>query len=870
MASLNSLPAEIHLSLSEYLSASDIVSLSQVCQHARQVYQPLSWPKVYVCSFQLESSPQFLSRTYIQDPSYRVVPARVFFRPWKYKSVFLTGLVKQVYLSTTLFTQTNMASVFLNQATSANTTALTNGNESEIEKYPFWDPLHKRLPPLEITLVSAQLQQNTRFFLNVSNVLVADSLDYLPSAKYSFGDEQFLQLFPRAQTVSFYKQRKLNMSVLSGSLAQKLERFIFFCPESLVNDRTTNTTTATLDFPQLPTLDTLTISILPYRNYNSYKKLVKSISTWAPRLNHLSIDFHPICQDENLSLNALTYLPHTLKSCKVCFYDINSRGAPTVLNAPNLNVVTLPQVTKFSYQAPVSVSTPNNQADQRIPINPSYLEYLRMTNATDICQNFNFTFTDWASIVNLSLVTKLRLQFHVETVFSSYMMMISEDSMPNLKNVWYQLNFINRYGKWINADLDLLTEHQTSIVQCLAAAANNWQIVAKAQEELWKGGNLKDLLKQLEPSFPESHKNCNDSNDNGITSPYYLSYKLITDLAIFPMMQVANINLFIGEGTAETRAESSNSAGNIDYPTNHLGLLLYFYASMEAVYDRLLKFRKLETAVVDSAFSIDFSPAFQRLIHTHNSLKALFVSEYQEQMLPSPSSDSLASFIKKERANPKIINNKYMNYTSPVLVAEDAVYRSGNLTNRFANVLGKSHGRYDYEQCPQFCELYNRREVDYFGVRRHPVYNNGNDDSLLADSIPAYFTFPRIMSKIDVEGMRNKYFAGFEHGTDYYYDKKAMSLEQIKQRLSGTKDTDKASLTSQEAFVQRMKELDTERIQRHISLASAFEEQYLGKQERERRSKSKGEKQEEYARPSTKFMEMLPLINYDNIDVYGV
>lgn len=105
---------------------------------------------------------------------------------------------------------------------------------------------------------------------------------------------------------------------------------------------------------------------------------------------------------------------------------------------------------------------------------------------------------------------------------------------------------------------------------------------------------------------------------------------------------------------------------------------------MEVIYDRLFNMKSLETAVVDSAFSIDHSPAFQRLVHSHQTLKTLFVSEYQEKALPVV--PNAMEYINKDRKCPQIINKDYMEHTTEVLVADDNIYTenvysdSGNFT----------------------------------------------------------------------------------------------------------------------------------------------------------------------------------------------
>lgn len=110
--SFSSLPSDIHICLSPYLTTNDIKSLSQTCLHLKLIYLPLSWS---VCSTKLDASSldldeiEKIGNDYYQsleDPSgtnkqtlfkSRVVPIHVVLNPEKY-SWFLSASVKTLII----------------------------------------------------------------------------------------------------------------------------------------------------------------------------------------------------------------------------------------------------------------------------------------------------------------------------------------------------------------------------------------------------------------------------------------------------------------------------------------------------------------------------------------------------------------------------------------------------------------------------------------------------------------------------------------------------------------------------------------------------------------------------------------------------
>lgn len=290
------------------------------------------------------------------------------------------------------------------------------------------------------------------------------------------------------------------------------------------------------------------------------------------------------------------------------------------------------------------------------------------------------------------------------------------------------------------------------------------------------------------------------------------------DFAVYPASSLVPPEPLQEDMTTEYRIERD------------IAKLRYYYAAMELIYDRLLKMKHLETAVVDSAFSIDFSPAFQQLIHTHENLKVLFISEYQEHGLPKIF--EFNSFMSANHEYPQIYNKDYMKHTTEILVAEDNVFTT-DYKEDVGNFLHRSNGRYDYELNSYYIPILT--QFDLNNLDEHPDQNPS--EGVFEDRYTFSFTTnvlsstvasaPRIMSRIDIEGMRKNYTSAFANGFEYYYNKTKTNWLNILREIEQNNTEDKATLQP-EGQAAEWALIDKERIHRNICLATAYKEQVPG------------------------------------------
>lgn len=126
------------------------------------------------------------------------------------------------------------------------------------------------------------------------------------------------------------------------------------------------------------------------------------------------------------------------------------------------------------------------------------------------------------------------------------------------------------------------------------------------------------------------------------------------------------------------------------------------------------------------------------------------------------------------------------------------------------------------------------------------------------------------MSRVDVAGIRNNYSTALNSGLDYYYDKSQTSLG----NNTGLPTDETQELDPR--CINEYKSVDQERIQRHLNLATAYKQQYLGKLEFDKmKRRYHRDELRDTIIPSLhekkmKHCEMLPFINYNTIDIYGV
>lgn len=797
----NHLPLEVHFALSQYLSVKDLVSIERTSQKLREMYQPLTWSKVYICDEYYNLS-DVKNSVYINDPSYRVVPASVFKRLLKYKTTCLTTYVKQIYS---------------NYDNIANMSPELDYNQTEIQIQEF---INQSFPNLAEIIITESAKDIKKRHQSIDKTDCFTSLINLPSLK----------------DISFFKCGN-GIEQLYPNITTKIKR-IEFTFRDFDNH---------YEIPLLPNLESLLLTSKYNHEYTNYKATIKSLNTQTPRLKHLELDFCSYNKYDNFSLNALTHIPHGLETCKVRFnfdvIELLDQSQQTF----DLQHLTLPQVTH------VSISEPQMSNNYSFP---NYLLYLHFPNVIELHLNYILFPYKVTPIINFANLTKLRLQFFNKNSITDFVSKHSQNSTPALKHIWIQLNLFNNPLKWDEYAIELTTDAQVEMVQCLAAAANNWQLIAKAKDNMFEGNNMKEALKALEPSFPDAHK-----KSDGASSPYYMSYKHIMDIVIYPMVALSNVR------------KVGNSYLMKDPLDRNVFMLTFFYACMEVIYDRLFNMKSLETAVVDSAFSIDHSPAFQRLVHSHQTLKTLFVSEYQEKALPVV--PNAMEYINKDRKCPQIINKDYMEHTTEVLVADDNIYTE-NVYSDSGNFYCRSQGRYDYEQCSQYLPVLT--PLDFSRLEDWKYRYDLRDTAMLNDCVTSCIkkksalvaTAPRIMSRVDVAGIRNNYSTALNSGLDYYYDKSQTSLG----NNTGLPTDETQELDPR--CINEYKSVDQERIQRHLNLATAYKQQYLGKLEFDKmKRRYHRDELRDTIIPSLhekkmKHCEMLPFINYNTIDIYGV
>lgn len=104
------IPTELHLEVSEYLSSSDIVSLSRVCNALRKSHLKRSFRYIYLISTELQPSEKLQI-----DPRYRIVPFKVLLSPEKfvgYSSQLVTHAILDAVPSTQFELLKDLATLF--------------------------------------------------------------------------------------------------------------------------------------------------------------------------------------------------------------------------------------------------------------------------------------------------------------------------------------------------------------------------------------------------------------------------------------------------------------------------------------------------------------------------------------------------------------------------------------------------------------------------------------------------------------------------------------------------------------------------------------------------------------------------------------
>lgn len=810
MTGFNDLSTEVHWELSKYLAAVDLVSLERVSQNLRSIYQPISWSKVYVSSYRgIFSNPD--DQIYINDPSYRVVPFNIFVRLELFKTIILTKYIKKMYCSVDSIEHINTSHDFVR-------------NKAQIRDY-----LYQLFPNLVEIIIASPINEIESKHVRINKPFILQHLVSLPSL----------------QDISFYRC-EYTPDQIPPEISNKIKRteYGFFY---LANDRNF-VEVSNPQLPYLPNLESLLLTSPFPEKYSNYRDIIKSIKKQAPKLKHLILDFYPYGIEDNYGLDALLELPHDLETCEVYFDNDLTEVMDGSTPRPAKHVV-LPQVTK------VSVGIPGSQLD--FP-DRGFLEFIHLPNVVELNQVYAHYLFEYDKTISFNKLTKINLQFHSFDTLTAFLFVWKADMLMGIKHCWFQFNLFNKPFNWDYRSIEKVTEVQLELLESLAAAANNWEVISRIKENQMDASEIKNALKVLEPCFPDKHKET-----DGSRSPYYQSYVNVMDLAVYPASSLIPPEPPQQGMTTENIAE------------HDIAKLRYYYAAMELVYDRLLKMKNLKTAVVDSAFSIDFSPAFQQLIHTHENLKVLFISEYQNHGLPK--FDNFISYISANHEYPQIYNKDYMKYTTEIQVAEDNIFTS-DCKEDIGNFLHRSNGRYDYEVNRYYIPILS--QLDAVNMPRDPMLRGSSVDVLENEGTYSYTTSAlptnvacatRIMSRIDIEGMRKNYTSAFANGFEYYYNKNKtnwMNSIRVIEQLTEDEVTLKPEGQAAEWTL-----IDKERIQRNICLQTAYKEQVPGFLVlHDPDEKIEGIPEDLFwntVRPKMKNCEMLPFINYETLHIYG-
>lgn len=784
MTSFNELPFAIHWTLSKYLAAVDLVSLEQVSKRSRATYRPLSWSKVYVCDD--EKIPANEAKTvYINDPTYRVIPFSVFEKPWLHKSTFPTKLIKTLCLNTIGYQKCYC---------------------------PSGDGLQDIQHPIE-------WYENLGicFFPNVSKLVVAETHNdfQLPATKPANGNKFFVLALPAINSLAVHTSFELinftspKMHEILTHLKMKLEDLNH---DSLL--------------PFLPSLNSLILTP-KFVNYEDYVATIIALNTQTPKLRTLVLDFFQFRDKAYMGLDALTHLPHDLDTCHVIFNHKEPLG-DGLIDTYAMNTLSFPQIT--SCRVYIFSESPAE------PSSRDYFMYAKCPNLKEFNSIVPRNHFVIGGFFDPRILTKLSVKFCDFNGFFSFLN--THEQLVNLESIWIHMGFFDfpghASGRWKSEDFFLVDDMQVKMLPVFSLISSHW--------ELFENGSL-DVS-----NLPQVPTN----NDlvailRKLHSDLEASSPSDTELVVRSPEMVMVWSILFSSSHPILKHKSCSSLPGFIVSDSPLDVLFELYRVTSLLYSALMEMTSLKTAVLNSVFAIDFIPSFHRLIHSHKTLKALFISEYNKTVRPYYF--YIESLIKRERSCPKISSNDYMQYTSEVLVGENLHFHKPWYHR--TSYSGGSYSRvHPYEELDFIESMYQNPMP-----RWHRQWASG--EQLEEPEIEIY---PQILNRIDVEGLRNSCPQVYQSGFEYYYNREKTNLQYIKKRyMQAGHLTMTIGSNDQDMFTQFDRR---ERIQRYPYLTSSYLESYLQRNHIAKYGVNK------YTSDLRRF-EMLPLVNYETLDIHG-